>query len=79
MQNRNQYFKTKKDKAMRQLIHNILDNVPLTRLRKYITNSILYRYAYEGGAVGADVIDKMKQIKQIHKSHRVPASNLLIQ
>ena len=82
MDTKNQYrkqqdFKNKKDQQIIQIINELMDGIPLDRIRKYISNSILYCHLYAGGVADAEITEKIKEVKKVKKRHRGAAEMLL--
>ena len=77
--NVNQDFKSKTDKAMRDKINEIMDGIPIDRIRKYACNTIACCYGYEGGLVGQAVMVKIQDFKKLRKSHRRSSKTLAIE
>ena len=74
----NQDFKIKKDLEMIHLLNNILDNISIDTIRKYINSSILYCHAYHTSDGEQSVMNKLKDLKRKRSSHRGAASLLTI-
>ena len=72
-----QDFENKRDSKVIDIINKLMDEIPVERIRKYISNSILYCHLYAGGVADGEIVEKVKELKKMKKRHRGAAEILI--